>query len=192
MSQHYTTVETDFKNNHNVKVDKAHALTIAGLVYSQKPQTVLEFGLGGGESTDAILEALRYNQSPFSYTLVDNWVDYNYNIPHGVAERYGSDIEIVTSDERDFVFSTTKKYDFIFSDADHYHTNEWFDYVYEHLLNDEGILIYHDINLIENCLPNLLEIYYKCIARNIHHKLFNRNSIYGERCHRGLLVIFKH
>lgn len=181
-----------FKNNYNVKVDKAHALTISGIVYSQKPTKVLELGLGGGESTDSILEALQFNKTPFSYTLVDNWVDYNYQMPDGVIENYGKSINIVTSDEKQFIFSTKDTYDFIFSDADHYHTNEWFDYVYDNLLEKEGILIYHDINLIENCLPNLLEIYYKCIQKGYHHKLFNKNSLPHERCHRGLLVIFKH
>lgn len=182
----------DFKKNDNVKVDKAHALTLAGLVYGQKPVKVLELGLGGGESTDAILEALLYNETAFNYTLVDNWVDYGYTMPAGVIERYGKYINIVTSDEKQFVHSTKDRYDFIFSDADHYHTNEWFDYVYDNLLAANGILVYHDINLFENCLPNLLEIYHKCLTRNLHHKLFNRNSIPGERCHRGLLVIFKH
>lgn len=181
-----------FLERDEVKVDKAHAQTIAGLVYSQKPIRVLELGLGGGESTDAILEALRQNQQPFDYTLVDNWVDYDYKMPEGVLERYGNHIEIVTSDEKAFVFSTQKTYDFIFSDADHYRTNEWFDYVYDKLLEPEGILIYHDINFFENCLLNLREIFYTCQRRGLHYKLFNRNSIPGERCHRGLLVIFKH
>ena len=181
-----------FRENDPVKVDKAHALTISGFVYSQKPQRVLELGLGGGESTEAILQALKYNQQPFHYTLVDNWVDYEFKIPEGVQEMYGKDIEIVTSDEKAFIYSTKKTYDFIFSDADHYHTNEWFDYVYDNLLEKEGILIYHDINFFEECLLNLREIFYTCQRRGLHYKLFNKNSLPGERCHRGLLVIFKH
>lgn len=36
----------DFTKNDAVKVDKAHALTLAGLVYGQKPRDVLELGLG--------------------------------------------------------------------------------------------------------------------------------------------------
>jgi predicted O-methyltransferase YrrM len=180
-----------FRNNHAVKVDLAHALTIKGLIYGQKPTRVLELGLGGGESTDAILEALKFNQQQFEYTLVDNWVDYDYKMPEGVLENYGESINVVTSNEKDFVYSTKKTYDFIFSDADHYHTNEWFEYVYYNLLEKDGILIYHDINLFENCLPNLLEIYHKCKKLGLPHKLFNKNSLPNERCHRGLLVIFK-
>jgi predicted O-methyltransferase YrrM len=180
-----------FRNNDAVKVDKAHAETIKGLIYGQKPTKVLELGLGGGESTEAILEGLAYNKQKYEYTLVDNWVDYGYKMPEGVMEMYSDRINVVTSDEKEFVFSTKDKYDFIFSDADHYRTNLWFEYVYDNLLEKDGILIYHDINFFEECLLNLREIYYTCVKRNLKFKLFNRNSLPDERCHRGLLVIFK-
>ena len=49
--------------------------------------------------------------------------------------------------------------DFIFSDADHHHAPEqWFDKVYDDMLNPGGILCYHDINLVDNDFPNLREI----------------------------------
>ena len=181
-----------FRTNTVVKVDKAHAEVLYGLVCGQKPTNVLELGLGAGESTDAILRALQQNEQPYQYTLVDNWADHGHRMPDGVMELYGSKVSIVTANEKDFVFQCRDTYDFIFSDADHQHANEWFEYVYDHLLRPEGILLYHDINLLEPFLPNLLEIYYTCIQKKYHFKLFNRNSIPGERCHRGLLAIFKH
>jgi len=104
---------------------------------------------------------------------------------------YADRVKIVTSDEKEFIFSTKNTYDFIFSDADHYRTEQWFEYVYDNLLEKDGILIYHDINFFENCLLNLREIYYICEKRNLKFKLFNKNSLPDERCHRGLLVIFK-
>ncbi len=116
-------------------------------------------------------------------------------MPIEVKERYGEKINIVTSDEKDFVFSTKDKYDFILSDADHHHTNEWFRYVYDNLLLPNGILIYHDVNLfpeIDGSFPNLLEILEECKNSNLHHVLFNKSTLPNERCHRGLLVIFKH
>lgn len=180
-----------FKNNFIVKVDKAHSDTIKGLVYGQKPQRILELGLGGGESTDAILEALAYNNQTYEYTLVDNWLDFDFKIPYGVMELYSNRLTIVTSDEKEFVFSTKKTYDFIFSDADHNHTNEWFEHVYDNLLEKDGILMYHDVNFFENVFVNLREIYHTCEKRNLKFKLFNKNSLPHERCHRGLLVIFK-
>jgi hypothetical protein len=83
-------------------------------------------------------------------------------------------INIITSDEKDFIFSTQEKYDFIMSDADHHHTNEWFQYVYDNLLLSVGILIYHDVNLfpeIDGSFPNLLEIY-KFVPNPIIFKAF--------------------
>jgi len=106
-------------------------------------------------------------------------------------EMYGNRASIKTSDEKEFVHSTGDKFDFIMSDADHNHTNEWFDYVYENLLLPGGIIIYHDINLFEDSFVNLRQIYARCLAKNYRHHLFNQNSLPGERCHRGLLVIFK-
>ena len=184
-----------FGNNENVKIDLVHAHLVSGLVASQKPTSILELGIGGGRATDQILASIDFNQNNPKYTLVDNWCDFGFKMPYEVKDRYSDKINIITSDEKDFVFSTKEKYDFIMSDADHHHTNEWFKYVYDNLLMDEGILLYHDVNLfpeIDGSFPNLLDILEECKKENIHHKLFNKSTIPGERCHRGLLVIFKH
>lgn len=184
-----------FGYNENVKIDLVHAHLVSGLVASQKPTSILELGIGGGRATDQILASIDFNQNNPKYTLVDNWCDFGFQMPYEVKDRYSDKINIITSDEKDFIFSTKEKYDFIMSDADHHHTNEWFKYVYDNLLMDEGILIYHDVNLfpeIDGSFPNLLDILEDCKKENIHHKLFNKSTIPGERCHRGLLVIFKH
>lgn len=173
-----------------VAVDECHAALIRALVLSQKPQDLLEIGIGSGKSTDAILEALSLNGTHRSYTLVDNWVDFGGVIPENVKTKYGKRVKLVTADERDFVGSCRESFDFIFSDGDHLHTQDWFDRVYGELLRDDGILVYHDVTNVA-MFPNLLGIYRDCIARRIPHYLFNRNSLEGERCDRGLLVIFK-
>ena len=184
-----------FGQNESVKIDLVHAALVGGLVASLKPTNILELGIGGGRSTDQILSAIDFNKNNPKYTLVDNWIDFDHRMPDEVKEKYANKINIITSNEKDFIFSTNEKYDFIMSDADHHHTNEWFQYVYDNLLMPEGVLVYHDINLfpeIEMSFPNLLDILYTCQKNNIHHKLFNKSTIAGERCHRGLLVIFKH
>lgn len=173
------------------KIDIAHAEFIKGLTIASKPDTILELGLGGGRSTEAILDGLRFNQKPYKFTLVDNWVDRGGVIPVEAVENYGKDLEIVTMDEREFVFSCQGKYDLIMSDADHFNTEKWFEYVYENLLNDGGVLMYHDINIVTEEFINLRQIYYKCQEYNLKHVLFNKNSLPEERCQRGLLVIFK-
>ena len=192
-----------FGQDEGVKIDVAHAHLVTGLVKANKPKTILEFGIGGGESTDSILEGLEYNQQDYKYILVDNWHDWMPpqlkgipdavgECPAGVIEKYGSRIEIVTSPEKKYVFSCTEKYDFIMSDGDHHQTDQWFEYVYENLLNPGGILIYHDVNLFDDdAFKNLITIYTRCQEYGISHHLFNRNSLPEERCQRGLLVIFK-
>ena len=179
-----------FGEDDTIKIDRCHADLLRGLIVAGKPRTVLELGIGGGQATDAMLDGLMYNQQAYEYTLVDNWLDFNGHMPDQVGELYGSRVNIVTSGEKEFVFSTDKKFDLIMSDADHHHTQEWFEYVYENLLNDDGILCYHDVMLTSQ-FPNLMEIYDKCKELNLRHKLFDKNSRTGEMCDRGFLVIFK-
>ena len=175
-----------------VKVDVAHAAMLTALVQANKPRTVLEIGIGGGQGTDAILTGLEFNQQPYSYDIVDCWWDWNGVKPEGVDEKYASRCNIITSFEKDFVFSTKNTYDFIMSDGDHFNADQWFEHVYTELLNDGGILLYHDINLFDaDAFQNLNEIYDRCKQYNLRHHLFNRNSRTDERCQRGLLVIFK-
>jgi predicted O-methyltransferase YrrM len=180
-----------FGQDETVKVDQAHADLLTGLIVSNKPKTVVELGIGGGQGSDAIIKGLEYNSQDYDYTIVDNWMDWNYVRPEGVTEKYSSFATIVDSDERAFVFGCNKKFDFIMSDADHHRTEQWFDYVYSELLNEGGILCYHDVNLFNDEFPNLVSIYTKCKDMGLSHKLFNLNSLPTERCERGLLVIFK-
>ncbi len=174
-----------------VKIDANHALFTQSLVMCKKPRQVLEFGFGAGEATRAILAGLRYNRAPFEFTVVDNWLDFGGERPPATFGEEYEKAEFVTKSELDFLLECKKKYDFIFSDADHYNTQNWFDHVYSNLLARGGVLIYHDVT---NCqmFPNLLTIYSDVVKNNYHHVLLNTNSAPGERCDRGLLAIFKH
>ena len=183
-----------FGENEEVKIDIAHAELLTGLVMCDKPRRILEIGVGGGRSLDAILKGLDYNQAEYSYTLVDNWGDWAGVMPPEVQERYGDRIDIITSNEKDFVFSCTGQFDFIMSDGDHNSTDQWFDYVYDNLLADSGILVYHDVNFVNNwpgIFRNLQNIYHRVNERGISHKLFNLSTLPTEQCERGLLVIYK-
>ena len=181
-----------YKNNETVKVDVAHAELVKSLIMCHKPKNILEFGYGGGRVTDKILEAISYNQNSPSYSVVDNWLDVGGVIPDGLLEEYKGRAEIITANEEDFVKNCKIKFDFIFSDADHYRTDRWFSSVYSDMLSDNGILIYHDIDLSGNAMfSNLKEIYKQTLEKKIKHYLFNKSSLASERCERGLLVIFK-
>ena len=187
---------SNFGQNEEVKIDWAHAGLVEGLVLSSKPKKILELGIGGGRSLESILTGLEYNNQPYHYTLVDNWGDWNGVMPPEVTELYSKKIHnIITSNEQDFVFSCKDKFDFIMSDADHNKADQWFEYVYENLLNDNGILIYHDVNMDDNWpggnFFNLRNIYHAVKTKKISHRLFNVSSLPEEQCERGLLVIFK-
>lgn len=173
-----------------VKIDGCHALLLTGLVASGKPVNILELGFGTGEATRAILLGLNFNIQPFSYRVVDNWLDFQGVPPEETQNPHYSNIDFITQTEQDFVFSCDETFDFIFSDADHLNTQDWFEHVYDNVLAEGGILIYHDVTNTE-LFPNLLHIYETVKKRNIRHALFNKNSRDGERCDRGLLVIFK-
>lgn len=178
--------------NEAVKIDKAHAILLHGLVRAHKPERVLEFGFGGGRSLDAIFEAVTVNQNCQEHVLVDNWADFGGVMP-GEVKRYFGSVSVVSSDEEAFVrqaIADGKQFDFIMSDADHCNAEKWFTEVFLHLLARPGILVYHDVAQ-GGQFPNLYEIKEKCETFSIPHMLFNRSSLPGERCERGLLVIFK-
>ncbi len=173
----------------NISIDEAHANLLFGLVCASKPERILEFGIGAGTSADAILRAVVFNDNSPSYTLVDNGNDEG---SQQIAAVYADRIKIENAHESDFVkqcVAAECKFDFIFSDADHNHTHEWFTEVYDLLLMSPGILIYHDATNPE--FPNFGAIHEQIQSRNLPNFIFNQNSRPGERCDRGLLVIFK-
>lgn len=173
-----------------VKIDDCHAELIYGLIVSQKPTDILELGFGCGHTAKVILRGLQYNGKESNrYLIVDNWMDHDRKMPVQAASLIDHGIQFVTSEERDYIASCKETFDFILSDADHQHTNEWMEQVYQDKLRPGGILIYHDVMGPE--YPNLFSIVTNCRNRGISHVVFNENSRPEERCDRGLLVIFK-
>jgi hypothetical protein len=166
-------------------MDDCHIELIYGLLISHKPKKVLEIGIGSSIVTNKILEAFDYNDIYPRITCVDNFIDWG-NIPPINTSVYQN--RYIVSNEKDFIENCNEKYDFIVSDADHEHTNEWFDKTFD-LLEDNGILIYHDVTNYE--YPNLFSIVVMCKEKGINYLLFNRSSLKNERCERGLLVIQK-
>jgi predicted O-methyltransferase YrrM len=187
-----------------VAVDDCHLEFVKGLIKSHKPKNILELGVGSGKTTVAIVDAVKYNETGDilpgyetpTVTLVDNWHDWGGTRPK-CADELGTKVKLVEKDELNFVFGCRERYDFIFSDADHWNTDKWFDYVYDRLLEENGVLMYHDVSLPENFpqgelrFPNLTNILMKCKQRGISHVHFDRSSLKTERCYRGLLCIFK-
>lgn len=187
------------KQLEDIAIDINHAALISALVSANKPTKILEVGYGSGRSCEAILRGLDYNEQPYEYTVVDCWADYEWGgkVPHDILKKYEGRVNFVTDYEEHYIKSIQNKtYNFCVLDADHHRTQEWFEYVYDNLLEENGILIYHDVNLFEDknqgAFENLREIYYKCKEKGYQYHLFNKSSLSHERCIRGLLVIFKH
>ncbi len=176
--------------NDLVMIDVNHADFVRALVACTKPQRILELGFGAGEATRSILAGCRYNERAFEYTIVDNWCDFGGIQPEITKTDEFSKIKFVTSDEFEFVKESHGMFDFIFSDADHYNTQNWFEHVYTSLLCRNGVLIYLDVTNPQ--FPNLLRIYMDTVKMNYDHVLLNVSSRRDERCWRGMLVIFKH
>jgi hypothetical protein len=182
-----------------VAVDECHIDLVKSFIKSHKPSSILELGVGSGNTTKGIIEAVKYNESKDilpgyrtpTITLVDNWVDWGFKKPD-IIDKLGDSVTVIESSELDFIFNTRNSYDFIFSDADHWNADKWFDYVY-----DNGILFYHDVSTMnplpndELRFPNLEQILIKCKMRGISHVHLDKSSMKHERCFRGLLVIFK-
>jgi len=177
-------------------VDDCHLDLVYGLIRSHKPDKVLELGVGSGRTTAVLIKALKKNGNIKKLTLVDNWIDWKGDKPTHIQE-LEEYIDIIECDEMKFIFSCNQSFDFIFSDADHWNTDKWFDYVYDRILSDNGILIYHDVSHEENFpkhelrFPNLENILIKCKQRGISHVHLDKCSNSEERCYRGFLVIFK-
>lgn len=180
-----------------LEIDKCHIDLIAGLIKAQKPKNVVELGLGSGKSSEGILEALNYNGEDYKYILVDSGIDWGTDVPEEKLKFLSNykNTGFCKANEIDFVFNVKETFDFILSDADHWNTDKWFDYVYDRLLNKGGILVYHDVSLghegISMNFPNLDNIYHRCKHLNLNFRHFNKSSRSDEECGRGLLVIFK-
>ncbi len=180
-----------------IEIDQCHLDLLSGFVKCSKPKDVLELGFGSGKSVKCILDALSYNQSEYNYTLVENWIDWGRQPQIDKIEfmKEYKNVQIVCTDELNFVYGTQDKYDFILSDADHWNTDKWFEYVFTRLLNPGGILVYHDVSLgpdkVDLYFKNLDNIYHRCKELGLNFLHFNKSTRPDEKCERGLLVIFK-
>jgi predicted O-methyltransferase YrrM len=169
----------------DIAIDDAHCDLIYGLVRSQKPRSILEIGYGSGNAYRRIMQATIDNGLNPNHTVVDNWHDWEGKRPDHVPDNVWVD----EFDEGEFVNSCRETFDFILIDADHSKSDQYFNKVYEDLLKDYGLLIYHDVTNVG--WPNLTTIWQRAMAKEAQVLIFNKNSSPGERCDRGLLVIFK-
>jgi predicted O-methyltransferase YrrM len=171
-----------------ISIDQNHAELIYSLMICKKPKSTLEIGIGSGLITTKIINAYRYNNLPLNVDCVDNFYDWNGIIPDHIKAIDG--INLISLSEEKFTYTCDKQYDFIISDADHFNAHKWIKQTCS-LLNNSGILIYHDIT--NNMFPNLATIldYFNQNKMTYSSLLFNKSTLPIERCHRGLLIVQK-
>lgn len=171
-----------------IAMDKNHIELIYGIIISQKPKKVLEIGIGSGLLTQKILSAFAYNCMEINLDCVDNFFDWSGKIPSHILKL--KNINLIQTSEENFINTCETKYDTIISDADHFNSHKWIEKTCA-LLNDGGILIFHDIT--NKMFPNLLSIisFFESNTNTYSYVIFNKNSRNDERCDRGLLVVHR-
>ena len=165
-------------------IDKAHVSLIFSTAISQKPESILELGIGTGLVTYALKHATIYNLKG-QITSVDSWVDWDGIEPPEIDNLRKNNINVIFSEEEKFVANCKDKYDLIVVDGDHTNGHKWAESIFD-LLNPGGIMFSHDINLF----PNLKV--YKEIAdkRGYAYHLFDKSSRSDERCDRGFIIVY--
>ncbi len=169
-----------------VAIDRAHAFFIVGCVLAQKPETVVELGVGSGYLTRLLLAAIEYNGIG-TLVSVDNWIDWQGHEPPIAQQLRTEGASIVVSEERTWCEQReTGSVDCLVVDSDHLHGGEW---VQEHLriVRPGGLLFFHDTNAPS--YPSLKEtVKAVCGLSHIH---FTTSSRPEERCQRGLLFVIR-
>lgn len=170
-----------------IEIDEAHIQLIKALIMSHKPKDILEVGLGTGKTSRAILDAIEFNGIGH-LTIVENLYDFGGAVPPHAEHLQRIGAEIVYATEEEFVKGASDdSYDFIVSDADHFHANEWFNQ-YIRIARPNAILAFHDT--AADTYLNLREIKRQADALAIPYREFATSSRSDEQCDRGLLVLF--
>ena len=174
-------IDFDISSNRSA-IDKNHNLLLFGVVVSAKPTKILEFGVGMGFVTRALLAGIKYNGCG-SLTSVDSCLDFYGIEPQHFLELRKLGADIIISTENDFVKSQPEKsFDFLISDADHKSCYERLDETLK-LLKNGSFIFFHDTNL-----PNLKSIATLLYNRGIISHQFDKSTLPDERCERGLLM----
>ncbi len=166
-------------------IDRNHLHFIQGLIVSAKPKKCLELGIGTGNVSQTINDALNYNEVG-DLVSVDNWCDWKGEEPPIANKLRSLGIKVVTQEESDFIAENeSQNFDFILSDGAHGSSHKNAEKLFG-MLNPNGVLVAHDVTN-----PNFKNLYhYVDVAEKIGAStfLFQESTKSDERCHRGMLV----
>lgn len=166
-------------------MDAAHAALVYGLVAASKPQYVLELGIGQGALTQAILQALQFNEYG-RLTSVDNLSIFGGTQPDHFPFLMQLGAQIVIRDEKDFCENIAKDdtFDLLVADADHSfdHMNS-----YSRIVKTEGIILIHNTGFDGE---QGFRYPFEWAANNDYpYRLFQTSSRKDENCGRGILMV---
>jgi predicted O-methyltransferase YrrM len=174
-----------FDESNPVIMDLAHVQLICGVIFAHKPRRLLEFGIGSGFLTRAMLLAAAHNQRG-ELTCVDNAHDWQGVAPAHFRELEAKGAKIVLSDEHRFLASATGDYDLIVCDGDHTNTDAHAHRVFA-LAADGAYVFFHDTATPQ--FPNLRRLVLTAASCGFAYHEFTEVSRPGERTDRGLLMV---
>src|SRR5262249_7941748 len=132
---------------------------------------------GQGRSMGSIWQGIGFNHMKASYTLLDNWSDYDGNVPQYLVKRFelaNFKTDILSMQEADFWARcpiAEHSIDLLVSDADHGNADKTFPQALD-LMRPCGIMIYHDVCNVNH--PNLTNIGLYCSLKHIDFMVFNK------------------
>lgn len=136
------------------------------------------------------MKALKYNQKPFIYDIVDDLSDLGGNTSQEVIDLLKKEGNLIISKEENFVKNCkSEKYDFLVSDCDHENSGKWVDDIYR-IVKPNGIIFAHDV--ISDGFPLLRNYITRAQELGYSYNLFDKSSRSDEICHkRGWLLVIK-
>jgi predicted O-methyltransferase YrrM len=168
-----------------VIMDLAHVQLIGGVVFAHKPAQLLEFGIGSGFLTRALLLACACNRRG-GLTCVDNAHDWQGIAPPHFSALQADGAHIILADEHRFLATASGQYDLIVCDGDHTRTDTHAHRVFE-LAADGAFVFFHDTATPQ--FPNLRNLVAAAKYSGFAYHEFTAVSLPGERTDRGLLMV---
>ena len=169
-------------------IDIPHGVLILGALMSSKPQSIVELGIGTGFVTSLIFQGIEYNNTG-ELTCVDNLHDFGGHLKPEILEKLKkTNAKILAPmQEKEFVYQAeNNSYDFLVSDADHFHAGDWAEEIFR-IMKPDSFMFFHDVNPRD--FPNLMR--YKTLSDELGKPnfLFTKCSRNDEICERGLLMV---
>lgn len=168
-----------------VIMDLAHVQLITGIIRAHKPARLLEFGIGSGFLSRAMLLACACNQRG-QLTCVDNAHDWQGQPPPHFRQLAADGVNLVIAAEADFLSTHRETYNLLVCDGDHEHTDAHAPQILK-LAADGAFLFFHDT--ANSQFPNLRTLKACAAYSGLAHHEFTAVSAPGERTDRGLLLV---